>query len=150
MCLIVKPVGEPDAGNPHVRFDERGWETGRRMSRYRAQPRLYRKHSKLRAKCRNIIENKGCYWKLRSPSGRSTDCDAMPWRENRQGRVKVASAGRLRRGRWSLAVGKPPGSVARACSTPTGSNIFSLFVRRFHPATAGLMILFPFGEPRGL
>jgi hypothetical protein len=26
----VKPAGKPDAGNPHVRFDERGWETGRR------------------------------------------------------------------------------------------------------------------------
>jgi hypothetical protein len=25
----VKPVGEPDAGNRHVRFDERGWETER-------------------------------------------------------------------------------------------------------------------------
>ena len=25
----VKPVGKPDAGNPHVRFDERGGETGR-------------------------------------------------------------------------------------------------------------------------
>src|SRR5262245_2214169 len=24
----VKPVGKPDAGNPQVRFDERGWETG--------------------------------------------------------------------------------------------------------------------------
>lgn len=23
----MKPVGEPDAGNPHVRFDERGRET---------------------------------------------------------------------------------------------------------------------------
>ena len=23
----MKPVGEPDAGDPHVRFDERGWET---------------------------------------------------------------------------------------------------------------------------
>ncbi len=22
VCLAVKPVGEPDAGNPHVRFDE--------------------------------------------------------------------------------------------------------------------------------
>jgi hypothetical protein len=29
VCLAVKPVGEPDAGNPHVRFDERGWETER-------------------------------------------------------------------------------------------------------------------------
>src|SRR5712691_359560 len=25
----MKPVGEPDAGNRHVRFDERGWETER-------------------------------------------------------------------------------------------------------------------------
>jgi hypothetical protein len=24
----VKPAGKPDAGNPHVRFDERGGETG--------------------------------------------------------------------------------------------------------------------------
>jgi hypothetical protein len=23
----MNPVGEPDAGNRHVRFDERGWET---------------------------------------------------------------------------------------------------------------------------
>jgi len=27
--LAVKPVGGPDAGDRHVRFDERGWETGR-------------------------------------------------------------------------------------------------------------------------
>jgi len=27
--LGVKPVGEPDAGKPHVRFDERGREKGR-------------------------------------------------------------------------------------------------------------------------
>ncbi len=27
VCLSVKPVGEPDAGNPHFRFDERGGET---------------------------------------------------------------------------------------------------------------------------
>jgi hypothetical protein len=26
-CLSVKPVGEPDAADRHVRFDERGWET---------------------------------------------------------------------------------------------------------------------------
>ena len=25
----MKPAGEPDAVVPHVRFDERGWETGR-------------------------------------------------------------------------------------------------------------------------
>src|SRR5438094_419340 len=29
VCLMVKPVGEPDAGDRHVRFDERGWETER-------------------------------------------------------------------------------------------------------------------------
>src|ERR1051325_1919772 len=29
VCLGVKPVGKPDAGNPHVRFDERGRETER-------------------------------------------------------------------------------------------------------------------------
>jgi hypothetical protein len=28
VCLRVKPVGKPDAVAPHVRFDERGWETG--------------------------------------------------------------------------------------------------------------------------
>jgi len=27
VCHNVKPVGEPDAGNPHVRFDERDVET---------------------------------------------------------------------------------------------------------------------------
>ena len=27
VSLPVKPVGKPDAGNPHVRFDERGGET---------------------------------------------------------------------------------------------------------------------------
>ena len=32
MSLMVKPVGEPDAGNPHVRFDERGRETGPRCA----------------------------------------------------------------------------------------------------------------------
>ena len=29
VCREVKPVGKPDAGNPHVRFDERGRETER-------------------------------------------------------------------------------------------------------------------------
>ena len=29
MCFETKPVGEPDAGNRHVRFDERGGETER-------------------------------------------------------------------------------------------------------------------------
>ena len=28
VCLEATTVGEPDAGNPHVRFDERDVETG--------------------------------------------------------------------------------------------------------------------------
>ena len=31
--LAMNQVGEPDAGNPHVRFDERGLETGRKLPR---------------------------------------------------------------------------------------------------------------------
>ena len=27
VCFKVKSVGKPDAVAPHVRFDERGWET---------------------------------------------------------------------------------------------------------------------------
>jgi hypothetical protein len=45
--LEVKPVGEPDAGNPHVRFDERGEETGR----WSIDPKLPRLSSTLREKC---------------------------------------------------------------------------------------------------
>jgi hypothetical protein len=39
----VKSVREPDAANPHVRFDERGEETGQAYITpcYRASPRLY-------------------------------------------------------------------------------------------------------------
>ena len=29
VCLVVKPIGKPNAGDRHVRFDERGWETER-------------------------------------------------------------------------------------------------------------------------
>jgi hypothetical protein len=29
VCLATKPVGKPDAGKLHVRFDERGEETVR-------------------------------------------------------------------------------------------------------------------------
>ncbi len=31
--VAVNQVGEPDAGNPHVRFDERRLETGPRLPR---------------------------------------------------------------------------------------------------------------------
>src|SRR6266852_2469252 len=40
VCLTVKPVGEPDAGNRHVRFDERGWETERRRMAQATAPVL--------------------------------------------------------------------------------------------------------------
>ena len=40
----VKSVREPDAANPHVRFDERGEETERFTRRHRASPRLYPFH----------------------------------------------------------------------------------------------------------
>src|SRR5215218_754629 len=37
-CPLVKPVREPDAGDPQVRFDERRWETELRPSlRHRHQ-----------------------------------------------------------------------------------------------------------------
>ena len=36
----VKTVGEPDARNPHVRFDERGWEPERATSRPRPSSTL--------------------------------------------------------------------------------------------------------------
>ena len=64
MCLTVKPVGEPDAGNPHVRFDERGWETERwpQAPSYRALPRLY--HCK-NALCRKRFTTESSEWLIR-------------------------------------------------------------------------------------
>ena len=42
-----EPVGKPDAGNPHVRFDERGRETGRRRTAsHRALPARRAKNGK--------------------------------------------------------------------------------------------------------
>jgi len=42
--LTKKAPYKPDAGDRHVRFDERGWETERwpLAPSYRAHPRLYR------------------------------------------------------------------------------------------------------------
>jgi len=50
----MKPVGEPDAGNPHVRFDERmGNGALPHGLSYRAHPRLYRTRSTdVRHQCR--------------------------------------------------------------------------------------------------
>ena len=46
----MKPVGKPDAANPHVRFDERGRET---EQRHRARPRLYQDKDTPSGKCQN-------------------------------------------------------------------------------------------------
>ena len=47
----MKPVGKPDALIGHVRFDERGWETGRRLSvSARAHPRLYLESVRIRSR----------------------------------------------------------------------------------------------------
>jgi hypothetical protein len=40
VSLITKPVGKPEAGNPHVRFDEWGG-TERDSTCHRASPRLH-------------------------------------------------------------------------------------------------------------
>ena len=46
----MKPVGKPDARNGHVRFDERGRETGRRSCvSTRARPRLYLQRASARS-----------------------------------------------------------------------------------------------------
>ena len=59
----MKPVGKPDAGNPHVRFDERGWETGRRPASAPA-PNLdstagvFGRHVHLASAIRNPLPNR--------------------------------------------------------------------------------------------
>ena len=64
MCPTVKPVGEPDAGNPHVRFDERGGK--RDDARVATAPNPDSTENKGPAFGRlglsgNVIENKGGY-----------------------------------------------------------------------------------------
>jgi hypothetical protein len=34
VCFTMNQLGEPDAGKPHVRFDERGVETELRLLRH--------------------------------------------------------------------------------------------------------------------
>jgi hypothetical protein len=54
VCLAVKPVGEPDAGDRHVRFDERGWETGRCRTAQATAPILDSTDSDLPARPLNV------------------------------------------------------------------------------------------------
>src|SRR5882672_11492033 len=51
----MKPVAEPDAGNRHVRFDERGWETGR-LAKPQATASILDSTHSTRATSRNRIE----------------------------------------------------------------------------------------------
>jgi len=53
VCLEVNPVGKPDAVAPHVRFDERGRETG--LQCYRARPRLYYRPIKMSDAAKNLF-----------------------------------------------------------------------------------------------
>ena len=59
VCLRTKPVGEPDAGNPHVRFDERGWETERCSMAQATAPILdespIRELSEAQRTCRELV-----------------------------------------------------------------------------------------------
>src|SRR3954464_382952 len=51
VCREVKPVGKPDAGNPHVRFDERGRETERCRMAQATAPVL---DSTMRTRCGDL------------------------------------------------------------------------------------------------
>src|SRR5258707_3524259 len=57
--LAVKPVGEPDAGDRHVRFDERGWETERCRMAQATAPILDSTETDLRAQRSASLDNHG-------------------------------------------------------------------------------------------
>jgi hypothetical protein len=54
VCLSVKPVGKPNAGNRHVRFDERGWETERCRMAQATAPILDSTFSDMARACRDF------------------------------------------------------------------------------------------------
>src|SRR5260370_23100192 len=71
----MKLVGKPDAGNPHVRFDERGLGNGTALCvSTRARPRLYRRSSR----AASIMYRRILTRSERQASRRATD---GPWRE---------------------------------------------------------------------
>jgi hypothetical protein len=73
--LVMKPVGEPDAGDRHVRFDERGWETERCHTPCATAPMLDSTRSTpTRSLCRADL-NSG-----RLPSIEGVDCVPSPHR----------------------------------------------------------------------
>ena len=57
VCLAVKPVGKPDAGNRHVRFDERGWETERCQMAQATAPILDSTRTDLASKYQEICSD---------------------------------------------------------------------------------------------
>jgi hypothetical protein len=68
----VKPVGEPDAGNRHVRFDERGWETERRRMAQATAPILDSTESGRRADIGGCLKG--------ANSGHSPSTSMREWR----------------------------------------------------------------------
>src|SRR6476619_6887094 len=67
VCLMTKPVGEPDAANPHVRFDERGWETERRRMAQAIAPILDSTEASegKASNLRQLLGKHGRYWAVR-------------------------------------------------------------------------------------
>ena len=71
--LAVKPVGEPDAGDRHVRFDERGWETERCRMAQATAPLFDSTISGQTADVQKlpffrfnpVADNRGCGWIVR-------------------------------------------------------------------------------------
>jgi hypothetical protein len=66
VCLKVKSVGKPDAVAPHVRFDEREWETGHHAT---AQGRGQSLAWDRPLSSDNRVAAEGLISSLKSPSG---------------------------------------------------------------------------------
>ena len=82
----MKSVGKPDAANPHVRFDEREWETGAATSASnRAHSRLY--HALIQPKVRGLPHSQQgvepflllAQQAERAVQGDAFEPDAVPW-----------------------------------------------------------------------
>ena len=86
MCLRVKSVGKPDAGNRHVRFDERGEETGgcqfgpapRLSSTLPEQSFFYQRVRSLVPACRSQSIRFGSGVYLRWPRAHAWGCVGSP------------------------------------------------------------------------
>jgi hypothetical protein len=79
----VKSPGEPDARNPHVRFDEREEETERwpMAPSYRASPRPYQRRTGRKAGHGgySAVPPRSQWWARRSWRRGSIDASGPPW-----------------------------------------------------------------------